>query len=62
MMMSDDLLAAFNDFNDAAYAIGHCQLAQASAAPQRLEVARNAFHTLFMDAVKADAAAGRKRP
>lgn len=61
MAMSDDLVAAFGEFNDAAYAMGHCQLAQATAAAERLEFARNAFHKLFMQAVKDDAAAARNK-
>lgn len=60
-IMNDHWLAAFNEFNDAAYAIGHCQLAQATAAAERLEAARRVFHNLFMDAVKADAIAARGR-
>lgn len=61
MAMNDDLVAAFGEFNDAAYAMGHCQLAQATAAAERLEAARNTFHALFMQAVKADAVASRDR-
>ena len=61
MAVNDDLIAAFGEFNDAAYAMGHCQLTQATAAAERLEVARNVFHKLFMQAVKDDAAAGRNK-
>lgn len=61
MAMNDDLVAAFGEFNDAAYAMGHCQLSQATPAAERLEAARNTFHALFMQAVKADAVASRDR-
>lgn len=59
MTMNDQLLDAFTEINDAAYAMGQCQLAQATNAAARLEAARTAFHKLFMDALKAEAAAAR---
>lgn len=57
MILNDQLLDAYTEFNDAAYAMGHCQLAQATAAATRLEAARIAFRELFKDAMRADAEA-----
>jgi hypothetical protein len=58
-MISGDLLDAFTELNDAALAMTTCQLAQATEAGQRLEVARKRFQSLFMQAVKASAVAAR---
>lgn len=49
-MTTPEMLAAFDEFNDAAYAMGHCQLSSASAAAERLEKARQTFKQLFMKA------------
>lgn len=38
--MNDDLIEAFGQFNDAAYAMQHTQIADASAAAARLETTR----------------------
>lgn len=61
MMMSDELLDAYTEFNDAAVAMTTCQLAQATEAGQRLEVARKRFQTLFMQSLKESAIAARDR-
>lgn len=59
--MNDQLLAAFGEFSDAAYAMGHCQLAQATEASDRLERTRSGFYDLFMQGVKDEAALTRSR-
>lgn len=51
-MLNDELLDAYTKFNDAAVAMTTCQLAQATEAGQRLEVARKRFQTLFMQSLK----------
>lgn len=61
MPMTDELVAAFGELNDAAYAMSCCQLAQAAAAAKRLETARKSFYALFMQAVRDDAVAARDR-
>jgi hypothetical protein len=57
--MNEDLIEAFGQFNDAAYAMQHTQIANASAAAERLEAARQACYALFMQAVKREVTAGR---
>jgi hypothetical protein len=61
MNIPDELVGAFVEFNDAAIAMSHCQLAQASAASERLEKSRKAFHTLFMQTVQASAVEAHKQ-
>lgn len=52
MTLNDDLLEAYTEFNDAAVAMTTCQLAQATEAGRRLEVARKRFQALFMQSIK----------
>lgn len=59
MKMTNQLLDAFREFNDAAYAIGHYQLSQATTAADRLEKARSAFQILFKQAIRDEPVAGR---
>lgn len=57
--MNDDLIEAFGQFNDAAYAMQHTQIADASAAAARLETTRQACYVLFTQAVKDEVTARR---
>lgn len=52
MTLNDELLDAYTEFNDAAVAMTTCQLAQATEAGYRLEVARKRFQALFMQSIK----------
>jgi hypothetical protein len=46
--MSEELIAAFSEFNDAAISMSTCQLAQVTEAAQRLEAARKACYKIFL--------------
>lgn len=59
MEMSDEFMAAFVEFNDAAFAMTHCQLSQVSVAAARLEAARVRFRELFVQVAKAEPLAAR---
>lgn len=61
MILNNQLLNMYTEFNDEGVAMTTCQLAQATEAGQRLETARKRFQALFMQSPKDSIAAPANR-